>query len=258
MPYWHSKKELYRACRETFGHNEAIQEAYLDMEPAVARLWTAGEHDFSYYSSPFYAYESVTCFAGFTKGATRWFARWAADNVGFYGKRLNEVLDYGCGVGASSRLFTELTGIGTIAHYYGGIGTAKTMEPGTCPKQMLVGTAICQGSQVTHVASSSPQQLRTYQGLHWDGVMAFELFEHELDPVALFDDLVKEPNTWIVCEASSFTTGDKYGHFPVYNVGEEAVDRRAMPRRWRRELEARGWVLADSGWNARPKVWVRL
>lgn len=257
MTTWHHRKQLIEVVRLRLGHSEETAQVYFDMEDTIARLWTSGEHDMSYYNHPVYAYEGVNCFNLFTKGYVRYFAKWCHEQAPWHGKRLNEVLDYGCGIAASSRLFNELAHIGVIAHYYG--DPQHDSLHCDAPYQVRAGFAICQSvdtSNLVHVLATDPEQIR--KALSWDGIMAFEVLEHELEPLKLFDQLVKDPNTWVFCESSSFSTADKYGHWPTYIVDGEKVDRMAMSRRWKKELAKRGWTLTAKGWNGRPAIWTRL
>jgi len=225
---------------------------YLALEQEVDRLWVEGIHDFRYYDDPLYVYNCVNCFCDFSKGTARFFAKWVVDNLELYDRRINEVLDYGCGIAGTSRIFREITGIGALAHYYG-------VQGQQCLQQ-AVGMAVCQDvDRIKHVRTTRPSDL-VQDGMHWDAVMAFELFEHEREPLKVWDELTQlrplEP--WVVCEASSFSTDFKYGHWPVYVVDDKEVPRGKMMKAWKAALRDRGWILAETGWNGRPHIWVRV
>jgi hypothetical protein len=246
-----TRKGLYGLMRDRLGHTEEMQKEFLKIHHSWDRLWSLGLHDFGHYDEDAFLYDMIECFADFSRGCTAYFAKWVNENLAMYDRRLNEVLDYGCGIAASSRLFREKTDIGVLAHYYG------DPNQGPHPRQRVIGELVCEGTdRIRHVTALSPLSGQIGH-LAWDGVMAFELFEHEREPVRLFDDLTYYSETWVVCEASSFSNGTEYGHFPSYLVDGYEVPRHQMGRAWRESLQARGWHKVATGWNSRPQVWVR-
>jgi hypothetical protein len=222
--------------QETLGHTDRQAELHMALEPIVDGLWSEGERDFYWYGSAMYAYSCAKCFIDFSKGYSASFAEWLlGDGKGLH---VGSVVDWGAGIGATSRLVEELTGIESVIHNY----------PSAGPQ-----IAVANQMQVGQVLANSPQEL----GFEYDAVMAFELFEHVTDPLELVGLLeMASPKMKVLCEASSFHI-DNYGHFDCYQFGGENVAREHASRRFSAGLKGMGYELVSSFWNNRPRVWLR-
>lgn len=238
MTDWYRRPRLRVLARETLDVSEEYQKkACEEIHPARAKEWEEAQ-DPSYllpeYATNWYALTLVECFSKYTREHTRQFAKWWNEH-GYEG----EVLDLGAGIGASTRLFHELTGATSLCHVY---------SPGS---QLDIAAKIAPpGLVVTNDESAVLRDTRP------SGVMAFELFEHVREPIGLVD-AVTNSTTQVLCVANSFGARD-FGHWRTYRVGSRDVPHGEMGRVFGRAMRDRGWYSQETGfWNARPSIWTR-
>lgn len=227
MAKWHYARELWPLAEQALGHTKEQRLLHMSFEPIVNKLWEAGERDFSWYDTPMYAYSCVACFLDFSKTNAGFAAQFAKEHG------LDDIVDFYSGIGATSKLMAELSGLPVVAHASMGANAQATIIHAL-------------GLHVLHA-----DRVPTRSGGN-SMFCAFEVFEHIEDPLALVDEVTRKGYRFIA-EASSFNQPD-YGHFPSY-AGN--VPRAQMNRVFRTGLRERGWKEAASGWNSRPMIWER-
>ena len=252
MPEWHSRKELHRVAMEVMGHTDEVRLAHMAFEPVVNDLWelTQSPSLFAWYGTPMYAYSCVECAADFSLGYARLFAQWLdgnANDSNFMGPRKEyhgrpRILDVGAGIGATTRLLHELTGLNVTFHGYDSLSYQNIIA-----RQLF--------EDIEHdeeVGDAAEAVARSRAG----AVVMFELLEHEQDPIAVLEGL--NGHNRVLCLASSFTQERDLGHWKEYVHGSETFTRRQMGRALNTFLRDSGWKLEDTGfWNGRPQIWTR-
>lgn len=237
MTVWHRSTNLRVVARDALGTTEAQRKKACDeIHPLRASEWedaTDPAYLLPEYASDWYALTLVECFCGYTRGNTRSFAKWWNEN-GYEGT----VLDLGAGIGASSRLFQELTGAETLCHVY---------SPGS---QLEIARKITKGIVVGEDERAILVKTRPV------GVMAFELFEHVQDPIELIT-AITDSTAKVLCVCNSFGARD-FGHWRRYHVGRKWIPYGSMGRVFGRAMREQGWIKQKTAyWNDRPSIWTR-
>lgn len=239
MAEWHYARELRRTAYDALGLDNDRAKLHMAIEPIVDKLWSQGERDFSWYDTPMYALSCVECFVDFTKGGAAGFAQWLVGEGARY--EVKTVVDFCCGVGASTRYMMEKApGIAFIAHNY----SNATM-------QTRVASAVLEPVGNGVLVADEPDMFPKF-----DAIAAFELLEHVEKPLEMVDAW-EEMGARVIGEVSSFHI-DNYGHFPVYELDDVKVGRSDAARVFTRHMKERGWVNAWSGWNGKPRVWLKV
>lgn len=243
MSEWHSRAELRKVAYELMGHDDYQRERHQAMEPLVNQLWehTQDVKLFSWYDTPTYVYSCIDCFCDFTKSGVQSLARWYNEKIG--ASPYDRAVDLGAGIGASSRLFHELTGVQTTAHFYS-YGLQHNFA-----KKIGVTNRDVDRVEVGALLRTKP-----------DIVMAFEFFEHVQNPFTTLRWLTDETKAAVLCCANSFTQVGDLGHWTEYEQEFEgpSIDRKAMGRAFGKWMRDHGWKNEDTGfWNGRPQIWTR-
>jgi len=216
---------------------------HMSLEREYNALWEETQDDrlFAQYTESWYAVSCVECFLDYTKGSVQNFAKWLTQRNRDSGMR---VLDLGAGIGASTRLLAELTGLRTIFHVYN-----KQSAQRRVAQVLLDGeTEEIVTFDEVHAAISTDAR----------AIMAFELFEHLHQPVAVAESLTMNTRVEVICCANSFTQAGDLGHWREYIVNGERIPRKSMGRVFNRVMRDMGWTLEDTGfYNGRPNIWTR-
>jgi SAM-dependent methyltransferase len=236
---WHWAKPLRESAAAVLGHTDDQRKLHLELEPIVDRLWSQGDRDFGWYDTPMYAYSCVECFLDFTKGAVGGFADWVnSGEQTKYSLKDGYVLDIGCGIGASTRYFKELTGLPKVVGQNFPLAKAQQRVADEVAPGLAMQTTVEHALEIFYPLV----------------IMAFELFEHVDAPLAFVDEF--GPSVGIIAEVSSFHI-DNYGHFPEYHMDGATVPRSKAARAFTEGMKRRGWDVVHSGWNSKPRVWAR-
>jgi hypothetical protein len=181
----------------------------------------------------------VECFLDFTKQGAHGFAEWLIGEGAKY--EVKTVIDWCCGIGASTRyMMQKAPGVQFIAHNYPGARA-----------QSYVANRILQPVGNGVLVAGEGDEFPSF-----DAIAAFELLEHERQPLAVIDGWANL-GVKVIGEVSSFHI-DNYGHFPVYDLDGDFIQREDAARVFTKRMKERGWVNAWSGWNGKPRVWVKV
>jgi hypothetical protein len=233
---WHHARNLWPVAEGAMGHTPEQRRAHMATELMANKQWERGERDFSWYDTPMYAYSCVQCFLDFSKTSAGNFAAWLVEHG--EDREVETVIDYCCGVGATTRLMRERApSFKFVAHNL----------PGASRQNM-----VAQALGVAPIVKEEHQAFPRYEA-----VAAFEYLEHCYLPLVQVDFWEKH-GAGVICEASSFNIPD-YGHFPEYQMDNGAVvGRKDAGKAFTKGMRDRGWrVQSDMEfWNGRPRVWV--
>jgi SAM-dependent methyltransferase len=240
---WYGRRRLRPVLCDALGITEQRRQRLWEEDRVAWQRWwseaTVAEQAayLPEYQSGWYGVVALECFSDHSAGATRRFAGWFND-AGLDGR----VLDVGAGIGATTRLFAELTGATTIGHAYGQGAQLEVMRrllddaPGT--------SIVVNPDEVAAVADVRPY-----------AVLAYELVEHLREPLTFIRALTDLDVRVLSC-ANSFV--DDFGHWSSYLCDGDEVPRDRMAKRFGAEMRALGWSPVKTGfWNNRPQVWTR-
>lgn len=238
MSNWYERAVLRAVACSAIGRTDEYRaESYDVLMPEFAKKWEEAEDPTTLmgeYASDWYALTLVECFCNYTAANVKRFASW-------WGDRSGDVLDLGAGIGASTRLFEELTGSECTCHVYGPGGQMEIAK-------RLVGPST--------ILKSSDERAVFEQWIQPSGVMAFELFEHIREPVAL-GQTIFDAGVEVLCCANAFGAVD-FGHWRSYLVDGIEVPRDKIGRVFARRMREMGWKHVKTDfWNDRPSIWVR-
>jgi hypothetical protein len=259
---WKKRSELRRTAREALGHTEEERLLHMQFEPVVDGLWELTQDPglFEWYDTPMYAYSCVECAADFAMGYARLFAQWleteieVGDPGGPFHRakwgdhfKVKRVLDYGAGIGASTRLMGE-------------------MLPG---RQVMFSCYTSQSAQwrvwkELMKDAPVPNYSYGYEGKHVEdapnAVCFFDVLEHEKRPFDVVKKFMDSRACRVICMANSFTQEGDLGHWKEYKFDASGLkaSRKGAAAALRGRMRNAGWRSVDTGfWNSRPEIWVR-
>lgn len=247
---WHRRANLMALARDVC--EQSAEQAFqaMSIEEKIGIEWENTldvERLFPYYDSPMYVYSCVNCYCDFTRGAAILTAKWLQENPLDTILARGMVLDYGSGIGASSKTMAEmLPDYDVFAHVYG------SMHPSSPkPYQARVAEKLLElaDNAFVIVTDEMPDEY------HIDVACFFEELEHEREPLKVLDAAISH-GAQVISHASSFTTENDLGHWPSYIIDGEEVPRKQATRKLNAGLRERGWEHVETGfWNGRPAIW---
>lgn len=224
-----TKVEEFTGCTFTMKGLNELNDLY-------GELWYAsGENDISLYSSMDYVWLSYHCYKYYSK---RYIQR-VYKALG--GEDIKVVLDFGAGIGATTKLCLELFDLQKI--YYLNLPGEQTRFA----ELLLNGT------------STSFIQNLDEIGDKLDIIFALELFEHIKEPFPLLMEFLKLKPKYIVTSNSFHFKAP--GHHSVFIVDEgECDDGKMMHKIFKRKMSDAGYIIDDRSknpnfWNGLPKIW---
>lgn len=204
-----------------------------------------GKPLYELYALPDFAIEAWACFYSYSQKYIKMLQKNTVV-MDFIENEIDSVLDVGCGIGLTCRMFrrefellTRVTGFNV---------------PGSLQYEIAEQVSDEVGFMMTD----------TLEGMkgHSDLIFASEYFEHFFDPIGHLNELLDlEPKMFVI--ANSFTSVS-VGHFPAYKCGDEIIENTLMQRRFNKRMREAGFgpLVGPDGevrfWNNRPQVWVKL
>jgi predicted O-methyltransferase YrrM len=263
MADWRKRKELHRVAMDVLGHTDEERLAHMKFEPVVDEIWELTQDTglFSWYSSPMYAYSCVDCACDFAMGYARMLANWLEQqdyrttlpNTNAKAFNVKRVLDYGAGIGASTRLLAEM--LPDVEVMYNAYDTYCNAQVKVA-KRLFHGLREDSGRDVLYDLYA-----QNFDPSEWkpNAVLFFDVLEHERKPFEVVQSYMKSRACRVIVMANSFTQPEDLGHWKDYIFeGSMEVPRKDAAKVLRRLMREAGWKVTLTGfWNNRPEIWVR-
>jgi SAM-dependent methyltransferase len=239
MPLWQS--EIKNSLCEFYNYSSEEYDTKIKLVgklyPKIKDWIDSGRKDFSLYNEKDYLFETVEAFNYSSEAIKRTFSI-----IKKLGKLddIKSILDYGCGLGMTSMLFSDLFPNTTIYAY--DISTAeldflKYVKEKYNYKNIIIINDI----------SQLPEKPTL--------VACFEVIEHNKDL-----DMFMEHIFDLIIKYFVFTSrfdSDYLGHFDKYNINSITVEPKKAKHLLYKKLKSE-LIYLDSGWNGWPSVYERV
>jgi SAM-dependent methyltransferase len=200
-----------------------------------------GKPDYSVYSDPYFLCEVWACWMVYSR------------------KYLLEIQS-SKSLGTKS-IVTDIGKVKTVADLGCGFGYTTAALKEIFPKADVVGTNVKPSSQYT-VASRIGKEREFIMrpsalGIHFDLVVAFEYFEHILNPIEHLNEIVESCKPKFFLIANSFNT-TSVGHFDEYLHCGARIAGKDISRMFNQEMREHGYEMVKTKlWNNKPAYWKR-
>jgi len=219
--------------QDFLGISDAEMKVRLKCEKEFDALWMDGKIDESLYQSDDYLFIALNCFVRYSK-------KFALQTLNALStEKLNTVLDYGAGLGFTTKMLAE------------GFNNA---------------TIFCQNLKGSRQLAFCEKLLSGYNNVKvvdeidnlgvMDLICCWELFEHIKEPLLLLKQLLSHKPRYL--SISNSFGAKAYGHHSHYVVEGQDVSNSAMSRIFNAELRKSMYVVDERCkifWNRRPTIW---
>lgn len=214
-------KDFYKISEEEFFD-------LISKEDIIDKYWyETGECDYSIYNKKEYVFISYSCFKKYSRGFVK--STYKVLNS----KKINSILDFGAGIGATTVLLSELFNCSDI--YYQNVD----------------------GEQKEFAKTIFNDRIKTVDDIIYADLMCFfELFEHIKKPIELLNKVI-EVKPKFISVTNSF--GAKaYGHHSEFINDNDIICNKKMGRMFNSTLRRSGYKRHDEikFFNGRPTIWV--
>lgn len=243
-------KSIYRVTKKTIAHlngSSAMREQTQD-EQVLQKRWYAalakGEIAWDVYDSELYFAELWACWIVYSRSHLRAIRK--AKSLPPHGivrdvRPVEGIVDLGCGIGYTTIALRQLF-----------------------PRAIVTGTNLDDTKQTAFAQKMGKlfkfdvvQELADIDH-SVDLVIAFEYFEHILNPIEHVKDVIAKLNPRSLLVANAFGT-KAIGHFDCYEVDGERVHGKLMSKLFNVTMRQLGFEKIKTGlWNNRPAYWKRI
>ena len=210
-----------------------------ELDAEMTEEWYVGKHrDLAFYDSFEYVWIAARCYQSFSKGYIAGIHKVLGE------QGIKRILDFGAGVGATTRLMAELWPKAVV--YYQNL-------PG---KQYEFARLWCAGCK-SILWVEEVEEIKEPV----DMIFCLELFEHIKAPIEALDKLLALKPKYVIT-SNSFTLL-RIGHWEEFDCEGGVVKAKDMNRLFTAEMTRRGYhgetqVERREFWQGRPRIWRRI
>lgn len=233
-------KEFDKAVDIINRYENSPVDEIIQQSPYVKKWYASlkkGEPDYSVYEGEYYMASSLLCYANYTRGMLRMLAK---HTDVFKDKKIDTIVDYGCGIGYSSLVLQEMW---PDAKVYGTNYNPSLQLDFT--KKLFKPKGLYARDRHTKIGKVSL------------GFSA-EYFEHFEEPVTELITILDKNSPDVLVTANSFAPL-AVGHFNKYNVTGVGmgIDPRKTTNAFNKTMHNNGYIKYSHWWNGRPNIWVK-
>ena len=209
--------------------------------------------DYSIYDSPIFVLDLWACWKLYSRNYIRNIVTSKNEINGeriydYFNKRINNVVDLGCGIGYTSVALSQVFNCGVYA-----TNIKDSAQWKFCKLLFQNHNRIGIADNIKKVGEHIKKNERTI-----DMVFASEYFEHFANPIDHATIVINSVKPKFIAMANAFGA-DAIGHFDTYPVGDKKVEGRLFGRYFNDHIRSMGYETLETGFfNNRPYIFQKI